>query len=468
MTILHPDDFFQHLKTLLNPLPEKVLIAVSGGRDSMVLSSLCANLSPDFEIREFIAVTIDHDLREGSGREAAQVSRWCKDMGLDHHILRWDHEEKNLQTGEKENSGVSTGLQARARSARYGLLIRAAVHHKCGAVLTAHSATDQAETVMMRLARGSGPRGLSGIHPVRAVAAGAGASCSLVRPLLSVTRQDITEFTRAQSIPYADDPSNENQDFERVRVRALLKDIEHGNQMMSANLLKTAARCRRSGAMMAERINGQFKKIGGVFHANGAISLDGARLELPDMDEMLARAVYAVGGGDHPPDEGASRLCAQNAMESGKATLGGALFIKKESRLWIVREPAAFFGRGKGRQGACAQEQNLQPGQARVWDRRFIIENLDPERTVHLVPSQNSNQSTLVEGPIEALQSLPAICVSGECDPKKQGDRGQGDRDMVGDNFQQNHGRGPGAYPAYIKVSSLLPERFEGHVIRFP
>ena len=149
MTILHPDDFFQHLKTLLNPLPEKVLIAVSGGRDSMVLSSLCANLSPDFEIPEFIAVTIDHDLREGSGREAAQVSRWCKDMGLDHHILRWDHEEKNLQTGEKENSGVSTGLQARARSARYGLLIRAAVHHKCGAVLTAHSATDQAETVMM-------------------------------------------------------------------------------------------------------------------------------------------------------------------------------------------------------------------------------------------------------------------------------------------------------------------------------
>ena len=157
------------------------------------------------------AATVDHALRQEGQLEAENVARLCRELGVPHAILtaQWD---------EKPQSA----LQERARIERYRLLSLWAKERGLSALLTAHHADDQAETLLMRLNRGSGVRGLAGMRPVRTLSS----DLKLVRPLLSWRRFELERICVDAGVEPVRDPSNENDSFERVRVRKALVAAE--------------------------------------------------------------------------------------------------------------------------------------------------------------------------------------------------------------------------------------------------
>lgn len=185
----------------------RIGIAVSGGSDSLALLLLAAAARPGF----VEVATVDHALRAGSGEEAALVGSISGALGVRHATLLAQWRERPL-----------TGIQEQARDERYRLLALWASERKLEAVLTAHHCDDQAETMLMRLARGSGVRGLSSMRPHSALP---GSDIILLRPLLNWPRSQLAEICAIAGLDPVQDPSNFDDQFERVRVRFALKEI---------------------------------------------------------------------------------------------------------------------------------------------------------------------------------------------------------------------------------------------------
>ena len=196
--------FAADLDTLLAP-SEHLGLAVSGGPDSLALLLLAAAARPG----RVSAASVDHGLREGSRGEGEAVRRLCDPLHVPHAILTIDWPELPV-----------TGVQQKARAARYGALGKWAMDDGLGAIATGHHADDQAETLVMRLMRGAGVRGLAGMRPAAPLPGVPGVK--LLRPLLSCRRSELAAIVRAAGIEPADDPSNRDERHERVRVRALL------------------------------------------------------------------------------------------------------------------------------------------------------------------------------------------------------------------------------------------------------
>ena len=175
---------------------DTVLVAVSGGADSLALAHALSVESKEFVIT-VIGVTVDHQLQEKSGAQAEKVVAQLKNFGLDCII-------------KKVNVDLKGGLEASARAARYLALQEAADEKSAVAVFLGHTRDDQAETVLLGLARGSGTRSLSGMAPHNGV---------YVRPLLEITRDQSERYCEEVKLQYWSDPHNENPDFSRVRVR---------------------------------------------------------------------------------------------------------------------------------------------------------------------------------------------------------------------------------------------------------
>ena len=184
----------------------KLGIAVSGGPDSLALLLLAVAARPG----QVEAASVDHALRAESRAEAEMVANACEQLGVPHAILTAEWERR-----------PETALPERARIERYRLLGRWAKERGLTALLTAHHADDQAETLVMRLNRGSGVRGLAGIRPMRRLG-----EIDLVRPLLSWRRSELERICEDAGLQPARDPSNENDSFERVRVRKALAEAD--------------------------------------------------------------------------------------------------------------------------------------------------------------------------------------------------------------------------------------------------
>ena len=187
------------------------MIAVSGGPDSTALLVLASRWVRRQKKRspKFIAVTVDHGLRPQAAAEAAAVKRLARNLGVAHTTLRWREKKPK------------SGLQDAARVARYRLLAQAAKRAGCAHVMTAHTLDDQAETVLFRLARGSGLTGLAGMATTSLLPVG-DSEIFLLRPLLHIPKLRLVETLRAAGIAYADDPSNSDPRFTRARLRALM------------------------------------------------------------------------------------------------------------------------------------------------------------------------------------------------------------------------------------------------------
>jgi tRNA(Ile)-lysidine synthase len=272
-----------------------LVLAVSGGPDSTALMWLLARWrrrrrrGPDL-----VAVTVDHGLRPESVGEAAAVKRLARQLGIPHRTLRW--------RGDKP----STGLQERAREERYRLLGEAARRAKARCVVTAHTLDDQAETVMIRMTRGSGLTGLSAMAAVTPVD-----GFFLVRPLLDVPKARLLATLAAERIGSAQDPSNRDPRFTRVRIRDLMPALA-AEGLSARRLAVLARRLRRADLALEATCDAAGARLaGGEWPRQRPVVLDrDGFARLPDelALRLLGRAVAQVG------DEGPVELAKLEAL----------------------------------------------------------------------------------------------------------------------------------------------------------
>jgi len=198
------DRFRADLDTLIDP-GTRFGVAVSGGPDSLALLLLAASARPG----EFEAATVDHGLRPESAAEAKMVADLCEEMDVPHAILaiEWD-------------LPPASAIQEQARAVRYGAIAAWMHDRDIGALLTAHHLDDQAETLVMRLNRGSGVRGLAGMRRKSKVPGYP--DLALLRPLLSWRRAELERICSEAGVEPVSDPSNLDERFERVRIRRAL------------------------------------------------------------------------------------------------------------------------------------------------------------------------------------------------------------------------------------------------------
>jgi tRNA(Ile)-lysidine synthase len=201
----------ERFRLSLDPIAEPgrpICLAVSGGPDSLALLALAAAARPG----AVEAATVDHGLREDSAAEAATVAAQCAQLGVPHQILTVEWAPK-----------PETGLQERARAKRYALLGEWAAKRESAILVTAHHLDDQAETALMRLARGAGVRGLSAM---RRLGRAPGGRVPLARPLLGWRRSELEQVCSDAGLSPVQDPSNSDDQFERVRLRAALAEAD--------------------------------------------------------------------------------------------------------------------------------------------------------------------------------------------------------------------------------------------------
>ena len=216
-----------------------IVLAVSGGPDSIALMWLAARWRRAL-VRgpRLIAVTVDHGLRAEAAAEARDVKRLARTLDLPHRSVRW--------TGAKPKSGVP----AAARAARYRLLAKAAREIGATHILTAHTRDDQAETLLMRLLRGSGIAGLAAMAPVTERE-----GLLLARPFLNVSKSRLVATLRKAKVAFADDPTNRDVNFTRPRIRAVMPVLaaEGGD---ARNLARLASRLARANAAIEILVDG--------------------------------------------------------------------------------------------------------------------------------------------------------------------------------------------------------------------
>jgi tRNA(Ile)-lysidine synthase len=341
-----------------------VVLAVSGGADSMALLHLAARWRTRLPVRngpDISVATVDHGFRVESAKEARWVGECASALGLRHAVLEW--------AGDKP----ATSLQETARDVRYRLLFEHAANlgSARAAVVTAHTEDDQAETLLMRLARGSGLDGLAGMAARRA--AGSRSGDAILRPLLAVPRSRLVAFLALHGHAWREDPSNDCLEFERVRIRAA-RDALAALGLTNGKIALSAARLTRArGALdrACDEFCSAFVRSHGGLHAE--IDRGSFNSLAPEVRVRVLGRVLDAFGGDAKP----ARLSKVEALEArlrdGRRyaqTLGGCMVAAGRSRFRVFRE----LGRG------TLPVVCLEPGQHCLWDRRFLVAAADRPR----------------------------------------------------------------------------------------
>lgn len=280
------------LEALAGADPAPLAVAVSGGPDSLALLLLAHAAFPG----GVSAATVDHGLRAESAAEAEAVARLCGDLGVPHQSLA----TRVAQAGE--------GLQAAARAARYSALAAWMDEQGLALLLTAHHCDDQAETLLMRLNRGSGVAGLAGVRATGAVP-GAGGRLRLCRPLLGWRRSELQAIVDAAGVEAARDPSNEDEAYDRARLRRRLGE---------APWLDPAA-LARSAALLAEAEAALEWTAGPLFAARAeagdkAVTLRPHGLPPELLRRLVLRCLRHVAPGANPRGEALAAFTARLAQ----------------------------------------------------------------------------------------------------------------------------------------------------------
>ncbi len=381
----------QHIRDqlVLLGVPEgtRVAVGVSGGADSLALMLLAQD---HFRVS---ALTVDHGLRSGAADEAQLVADVCQRHSIDHETLLW--------TGDKPVANI----QAEARQARYDLMAGWCQDKGIQFLLTAHHMDDQAETVLLRLARGSGVYGLAGMAAVRDLD-----GVTLLRPLLTVPKSELTAYLQAMGVSWAEDPSNQSDAYDRVKIRRMLANPPVEG-LRADRLAATASRLRRSRDALEHY---EALWLGRAVEAHGdqgyvflkADTLTG------EPEEILLRGLASlcrfVGKGMYVPRmEKLQRLYRQITQEGFRGqTLYGAQFSANcDGKILISREV------GDCEAGTCLKETV-------TWDNRFEIcakgdiagleiSALGEDGWRQLKASAFDLEHLLI--PIKAVWALPAI-----------------------------------------------------------
>jgi tRNA(Ile)-lysidine synthase len=298
---------------------DSAIVAVSGGADSLALAYALIKEAPELAIT-LIAVTVDHQLQTGSGDQAKQVQEQLKSMGYQEVII------------EKVSVVEKSGVEADARTARYAALDAIAHAYGASQIFLGHTRDDQAETVLLGLARGSGTRSLSGMATVNG---------KYARPFLQLTRlQTVAACDEAAITPW-NDPHNANEKFSRVRVRNKVMPVmeEEIGPGIAAALARSAAILRDDADALDEMAQAVILRV-------DLSDLDCAALaELPRAirSRILRAAIYAAGAPSGSVS--ADHLSGVEALVTswrgqGEASLPGGVKVARISgRLSLLARP---------------------------------------------------------------------------------------------------------------------------------
>ena len=322
--------------------PARLGVAVSGGGDSVALLHLLAewarNGGPILQ-----AVTVDHGLRPEAAVEAEGVAAACKTLGVDHHTLKW-----------QDWNGKGNLMDA-ARRARMRLIAEWALARGIGHVALGHTLDDQAETFLMRLARGSGVDGLAAMAQRREAL-----GVVWERPLIDVPRTELRQFLTASGISWVDDPTNEDTAFDRIKARQALAVLAPlgitPDRIADTVFLMSMARDVLQGAMSRLAANHARDIAGAVIVEKRALVLEPSETQLRFMSE----AIRWVSSSDYRPRLDALMDAHADVVSQRKRTLSGCILTSDSTHISIVREPKAVAS------VVCAPDQ--------LWDNRWRLE----------------------------------------------------------------------------------------------
>jgi tRNA(Ile)-lysidine synthase len=303
-----------------------------------------------------------------------------------------------------------TGIQAAARAARYGLLQACAEGQQVQPVFifTAHTADDQAETLLMRLARGSGVDGLAAMRPKRVLP---GSPIKHVRPLLDVPKAQLIATLQARGISWTEDPSNANDQFERIRIRRLLPLLAEAGLDVNAIGLSTRRLERASAAL--DEVTGRLWHDAADTHQGAFVTIDRKLFDAnpPELRvRLMIRAMTAMGQPvSRPPLAQIEEIVvALNEADVPARTLHGAMVQATAEKITVFREP--------GRDGLPVID--LLPGQSAIWDGRFqVAVTLEATASVRVRALTANEWSALRTGfdmhpaqmPAHAARTLPSF-----------------------------------------------------------
>ena len=378
-----------------------VMLAVSGGADSLALLHLYARWRATGAVpsQTALVATVDHGLQPESAGWARFVAAEAHALGLAHETLVW--------TGPKP----ATGLQEAAREARYRLMTARLDREVApAAIVTAHNEDDQAETLLMRLARGSGLDGLAGMPPVRQRP---GTTISIARPFLTVPGARLRATLKSIGKTWIEDPANIDPRHERARLRQTVDargaaGLSNAHLALSARRLLRAREALEATTFALEAAAAQIQP--GISTTMSRPTFETAPSEL--QIRLLERALVR-GGGIHPPAQlsEVERLIERLRANGQTTTLGGCVVIPDRQSITILREP--------GRAGLPVIE--LEPGQTAPWDGRFqvslaakapaacTVRALTPQEWAHVRLSVPAS-ATL---PARAAITVPAFWIGG-------------------------------------------------------
>lgn len=350
------EQLFGHLGLSAN---ESCALAVSGGVDSTAMMVLFVDWLKQRgrEASPHWVLTVDHRLRLGSAAEAESVAGAAQALGYRHATLAW------------EGAKPASGIQAAARVARYRLMHAHMRANGTRLLLTAHTQDDQAETVLMRLARGSGVDGLSGMaHHSTVATASDDRPPAIVRPLLAVPKARLVATLRERRVPWSEDPTNLALEHERVRLRALTRERKALGLADEALALsaRRLGRTRRTLDFLADRFSRSL-----AVDPCGVIDIDRSSLLSAGEDvglRVLARAVAAAGGSGEPVPLARLEAIAEEVLVDGppvegRWTLARAMITAAHDTLTVEREPPR----------APLPTLTLATGGRAVWDGRFVV-----------------------------------------------------------------------------------------------
>jgi tRNA(Ile)-lysidine synthase len=369
-------------------------LAVSGGPDSlalMLLTQRWAAATPGAP--KLTVYSVDHRLRPEAAAEAAFVATEAARLGLSAHVLAW------------EGAKPSTGIQSAARTARYRLIGEAMARDGVQLLVTAHHRNDQAETVLMRMARGSGIGGLAGMMPFSSVE-----GVAIFHPLLDVGPTILHAVVAEAGITPLLDPSNANPAYERVRWRQALPQLAELG--LTPERLSHLARRAGEADAAIDSIAADHISCHVHFDSFGSARLE--RLALAALPRaiatrVLSQCLIAVGGADDIHALGQIEALS-DALRMPKTfkrtTLLGTVVAAKSDTIWLAREP------GRSPLGKLA----LVPGRSLIWDRRFRItsQSARMELTVRMAHDWNRKGAQAFtgmasEGPIESIRASPLV-----------------------------------------------------------
>ena len=272
-----------------------------------------------------MVATVDHGLREGSAAEAEEVARAARALGLSHAVLLW---RRDTQVGN---------LMAQARDARLRLLSGWARRNDLPAVALGHTADDLAETLLMRLARGSGVDGLSAMAEWRDAF-----DMRWLRPMLGTGRAELRDWLTARDITWIDDPTNDNADYDRIRARQAIAALG----LEVSGLARSAAHiadARDALADYAALLSADAKVDRGSL-----ILLRGPLRDAPPeiRRRILVAACRWVTGADYPPRRATLVHALEAMLAQGRVTLDGAMISPTGGGLRVTREAAAALRTG--------------------------------------------------------------------------------------------------------------------------